>query len=277
MTHWTTRTLLMALLILPALVSADPLVPASQIRIAGVGGAQTTIRILSEAFQKIHATTTFVMVPALGSSGSVKALLAGAIDLAIVGRPLKEAERDQGVLVTDYARTPFVFATASQSNVSAITLPELVGIYSGELQTWPDGRLMRLVLRPETEPDTENTKKLSSAMRRAVETAHSRKGMIIANTDQESALSIETIPGAIGTTSLAQIISEKRALQPLALDGVAPSLKHLADGSYRYFKTFSLVSTTKTDPLVRQFIAFVRSPAGQQILEKNGQSPVSAP
>jgi phosphate transport system substrate-binding protein len=276
MTHWTARTLLLALLIFPGVGSAETAAPAAaKIRIGGSGGALPTLQILADAFKKVHPEASVVFLPSLAGGGSLRAVLAGAIDLAVIGRPLKGAERGQGAIATDYARTPFVFASAATTGVSAITLHKMIRIYSGDLQTWPDGRALRLILRPADGVDMELTKSLSPAMHRAVEAAHARAGMIIETNDQANARSLQTIPGAIGTTTLAQIVSEKLALQPLALDGVIPSRQTMDDGSYRYFKTFSFVSTTTASPLVRQFIAFVQSPAGQQILEKNGQSLVT--
>ena len=278
MFHWTARTLLLALLIFPGVGSAEPAAPAAaKIRIGGSGGALATLQILADAFKKVTPYATVVVIPSLGSSGGIKAALAGAIDLAVISRPLREAERDQGAVATDYARTPFVFATAAttKASVSSITQRELLSIYSGDTKTWPDGSVLRLVLRPTEDSDTELTKSLSPAMHRAVETAQARAGLLIEITDQANAHSLQTIPGALGTSTLAQIMSEKLALQPLALDGVVPSLQTLNDGSYRYFKTFSLVSAPKTTPLVQQFIAFVQSPVGKQILEKNGHSQVT--
>jgi phosphate transport system substrate-binding protein len=276
MFHWTARTLLLALLIFPGVGRAEQPAPAAaKIRIGGTGGALGTLQLLAEAFKKDHAPLTIVMVPSLGSAGGIKAVLAGAIDLAAISRPLKEAERAEGAVATDYARTPFVFATAATTKVSAITSRELLSIYAGDTRTWPDGRALRLVLRPADDSDTEFTKSLSPAMKQAVPAALARAGMVIELTDQANAHSLETIPGALGTSSLAQIMSEKRALQPLTLDGVTPSLQTLDDGSYRYFKTFSFVSTPKASPLVQQFMAFVQSPAGKQILEKNGHSQVA--
>jgi phosphate transport system substrate-binding protein len=277
MFHWMARALLLTLLIFPCVGIAQQGMPAvEKIRIGGNGGALGTLQLLAEAFKKDHADLTIVMVPSLGSTGSIKAVLAGAIDLAAISRPLKEAERAEGAVATDYARTPFVFVTAAASKVSAITLRELLSIYAGDTTTWPDGRALRLLLRPADNSETELTKSLSPAMKQAVTAALARPGMVIESTARANAHGLETIPGALGTSSLAQIISEKRALRPLALDGVVPSLKTMDDGSYRYFKTFRLVSTAKASPLAQQFMAFVQSPAGKQILEKNGHSQVTA-
>jgi ABC-type phosphate transport system substrate-binding protein len=56
----------------------------------------------------------------------------------------------------------------------------------------------------------------------------------------------------------------------LALDGVTPSLQSLAAGRYRYFKTLHLVTAQHSSPLAKDFIEFIRSPAGQAVLAKSG-------
>jgi phosphate transport system substrate-binding protein len=95
--------------------------------------------------------------------------------------------------------------------------------------------------------------------------------MIVGMTDQEAADLIQKIPGAFGATTLSLVISEKRPVHVLALDGIVPSVRTIADGSYPYSKTLYFV-TRKNPPLeIRRFIEFVRSQAGAAILMKNGQ------
>ena len=263
--------LLSLFLLVPAVSQAQQTAQAAtRIRIGGSGSALGTLRLLADAFEKNHPQSSFVIVPSLGSGGGIRALQAGAIDLAVISRPLKDSERGPDVLATEYARTPLVFAVTVTTNVSAVTTPELVSIYAGERKTWADGQPLRLVLRPDTESDTDILKSVSPGMSQAVTAAQARHGMITALTDKANAESLETIPGAVGTTTLAQITSEKRGLRPLALDGVSPSPATLANGKYLYYKTMFTVSGSSTPLSAHQFAAFVRSPAGRDILEKNG-------
>ena len=74
------------------------------------------------------------------------------------------------------------------------------------------------MLRPGVESDTGIVKSMSAEMARAVDSALTREGMIMAITDQNNANNMENIPGAIGSITLAQIISEQHALKPLVLD-----------------------------------------------------------
>jgi phosphate transport system substrate-binding protein len=98
--------------------------------------------------------------------------------------------------------------------------------------------------------------------------------MIVATTDHDAADVIETVPGAFGGTTLSLVVSEKRALRVLALDGVVPSVRNMANRSYPYSKTFFMVTGKNPPAAVRRFIDFVRSPAGAAILTRNGQAAV---
>ena len=94
--------------------------------------------------------------------------------------------------------------------------------------------------------------------------------VVIATTDQDSADALEKTPGAVGISTLALILSERRPLKALVLNGVTPSPKAIADGAYPYYKTMFMVVGSKTSQLARDFIDFVRSPEGRNILTQNG-------
>jgi len=207
----------------------------------------------------------------MGSSGAVKAVLAGRLDIGLSGRSLTEEERAQGAVEKEYARTPFVFAVNMSVKTPDLTLAEIADIYAGKRDRWETRSRIRLVLRPRSDSDTPVLKRMSPAMSEAVERALRRDGMIVGMTDQEAADLIQKIPGAFGAMTLSLVISEKRPIRVLALDGIVPSVRAIADGSYPYAKTLYVV-TRKNPPLeIRRFIEFVRSAAGAAILMKNGQ------
>jgi len=186
---------------------------------------------------------------------------------------LKGEERAQDVMETKYARTPFAFVVNSNLKMTGLTLEGLAAIYAGK-RDWENGKRIRLVLRPQADSDIEVLKSMSPAMSAAVDIALRREGMIVATTEQDAVDAIESVPGAFGGTTLSLVSSERRALRILALDGVVPSVRAMADGSYPYSKTFFMVTKINPPASVRRFIDFVRSPAGAAILAKNGQGAV---
>lgn len=257
------------LLALPAFSPASA--SADTIRISGTGGALETMRFIGEAFRKSHPDVQIVISPSMGSSGAVRAVLAGALDIGLCARPLKDQERAAGAVETRYARTPFVFGVNKSVERTGITLAGAVAIYWGRRDRWEDGSRIRLVLRPPEDSDLMILKAMAPEMNAAVENAMHRDGMLVAMTDQEAADAIEKVPGAFGGTTLSLVVSEKRAIGVLALNGIVPSVQTLADGTYPHAKTFHMVTRKNPDPAVLRFIEFVRSPASADILAKNAQ------
>jgi len=252
------------------LVFAERGTAADPIKIGGTGSALGTIRLLADAFAKQDPDFRATIVPNLGSSGGIKALAGGAIDLAVASRPIKDDERKLGLTEIEYGRTPFVFAVATRSSVTAISVRQIADIYAGKMASWSDGGPIRVVLRPASDFDTDMVKSLSPEVRQALSVAERRPGVAFSVTDQDAANDIEKIAGAIGPSSRALILSEKRPLRALKLDGVEPTTKNIASGSYRYYKAVFLVTGAKRPAAVQRFIAFIQSPAGRKILAQTG-------
>lgn len=246
---------------------------AETIRISGTGGAMETMRILGEAFRKTNPRFRIKLFPGMGSTGSVKAILAGRLDIGLSGGTLSGEERAKGLVATRYARTPFVFGVNKSLKMTGLTMEGAAAIYAGN-RDWEDGNRIRPVLRPPEDSDIPVLKGMSPAIREAVDIALRREGMMVCMTDQDAADAIETVPGGFGGTTLSLVLSEKRDIRILSLGGVTPSVRTLEERAYPYSKTFSMVTKTNPPPSVRRFIEFVRSPAGAAILAKYGQAPV---
>jgi phosphate transport system substrate-binding protein len=243
---------------------------AEDLRIAGTGAALGTAQLLAGEFSRSNRDITITTIANLGSVGSIKAVSQGAIELALASRPLNERESKLGVSQLEYARTPFVFAVSAKSAVRAITRQDLADIYSGKMANWPDGSVIRVVLRPVSDIDTAMVKALGPAIGQAVAAAEKRPGVQYSVTDQDAANDLERIPGAIGPSSLALILSERRALRALQLDGVEPSVANVASKAYPLYKQIFFVTGAQRSAAAERFIAFAQSPAGRKILTENG-------
>lgn len=242
---------------------------AQALRIGGTGSALGTMRLLADALAKQKPTQpALTIVPNLGSSGGLRALKAGAIDIALISRPLKPEEA-AGLVGFEYGRSPFVFVT-SKTGVRNITPSAVADFLSGRADSWPDGQPVRFVLRPVSDGDNAYLASFSPAIAAALKIAHQRPGMVVAPTDQDAADEAEHLPGSLAVNTLALLLSEHRKLNVIAFNGVAPSVKALADGSYPYFKPVVMVTPGEPSGAVLRFIEFVKSPQARAILEVNG-------
>lgn len=273
---WSSPLVAAALLMVVVAVLPAAAAPETIIRIGGTGSALGSMKQLARLYEKKHPGIRIRILPSLGSTAGIKAVIGGGIDLALASRPLTESERQQGAVEVEYARSPFMFISNARSIKKNITIRELEGIYTDPASRWPDGSRIRLILRPEKDIDTQLVRSLSPGMEQAMKTVHARPGMIMAITDQESTDVIMKTPGAFGCATLSEIISEKRTVNILALNGVRPDVKNIANGTYPLSKSFYLVTTAKTSETARKFAEFVRSPAAGKILSAAGNMLVTS-
>lgn len=261
------------------LITCVNLSPAAQaedlIRVGGAGTGLGVVKILAGAFEKAHPGTKIKVLPNLGSSGGIKALLHGAIDVAISGRALNGEELKAGGVAVECARTPFILVVNKYVKKADMTKLEMEMIYNGQMQKWPDGTRIRLILRPEGDTDTMILRSISKGMERGVTASNSRPNMILAVTDQEAVDTVVNTPGALGASTLAQVETEKEQVKVLSFDGVRPTAAALAKGSYPLAKPIYMVSTAKTPATALQFIRFARSTKGRAILARSGAMPAA--
>ncbi len=262
--------ILTALFLVSSITTASTCQASETIRINGSGIALDMMRPLIAAYLRSNQNAHIEMGKPLGSSGATKALIAGALDMAVCSRGLNPEEAAQGVTQKKYGITPLVIATEKYVPKSGISTKELEDIFTGKLATWENGEKIRLVLRPQEDIDTKILRKLSSGMNSAIDTAHARTGMIMAITDPESYSAISRTPGGIGTTGMNSIISEKLNLKILSLNGIKPSLQTISNGTYPLTKEINFSITTKTPPAALKLINFIFSRQGRTIAEKSG-------
>ena len=260
---------LLPLLIVPTFLLSATVV-AETLTIGGTGGDLGTMKQLGARFEDLHSGVSVKVLPSLGSSGGIKAVTAGATDLSVSSRPLKEKEKKPGVVAVPYANTAIVVVTMDNHGLPNVTRSELAGIYSGIRTKWPDGTSIRLILRPEYDTDTKTIKTQIPELRKALITAGRRRGVPVGITAQKAADLIEKLPGALGLLSLSLVLGENRAMKSIPFDGVVPTAESIASGRYPILKTFYLVTGPKSGALAREFIDFIRSPEGSSILARTG-------
>ncbi|MDH3673245.1 MAG: substrate-binding domain-containing protein [Gammaproteobacteria bacterium] len=255
-------------LVLGLHVFSAPAHAGGVLTVAGSGADLATMRLLAQEFISARPGVSIEVLPSIGSGGAAKALTKGAIDLGLGSRPLKEAEKARGVEQRLYAKTPLVIVVSPNVPGNAITSAELVKIYEGALSKWPNGLPIRPILRPRGESDTQILEAGILGLAAASQVARARN-VPLAMSDQDNADMMEQAPGAIGASTLALILAEKRRLKALALDGVVPNPDTLADGSYALYKPLYFFTREPTKPLATEFMNFVLT-KGVTVLKATG-------
>ena len=252
------RQILVVIAILAGCTASFARAEPTQLRLAGTGSVTELLKRLAAVFEAQNEAQINV-VPSLGSSGALRALQDDALDVAVSGRPLKP-EESKTLKVALTLSTPFVFVTSKPASHD-LTVAAVVEAYRRADAQWHDGTPIKVILRPRSESDTLLMAELIPGLADAIETARKRVDIPIAATDQDNA----DLAELTGST-LTQILLEKRRLHAVPIDGVAPNLATLKNGTYRYRKPLLFVTGVKPSPLADRFLQFIQSPKGQQIL-----------
>ncbi len=243
---------------------------AEPVRINGSGSALDLMKPLLQAYSASRPQDRVKMDPPLGSSGAMIALLAGALDVAVISRSVLPEEVARGARFRVYGRTPLLIVTHRGVEKKEVTIAELAEIYSGSRTNWPGGQRIRVILRPEKDADTKILRSLSPGMERAEALAHKQPWAVVAVTDPESNEAVADTPGAIGASSLTSMIVARPALNILSLDGVDGTAQAVAQGRYPLAKDLIFVTTDRTPAHALAIVDFAFSAKGRAIAEKSG-------
>lgn len=237
----------------------------------GTGSGLGILQVMGQHYSYLNPQTTIKVLPSLGSAGGIRALQAGAIDLAIASRTLKEQEKEN-LQELPLGFSPLVFAVHPDTPISDITFNEAAGIYSGAISTWRDGSQIRRILRPESDADWLLMRRVSGEMANSLDIAQKTQGLHLAVTDSDAVSSLEQVAGSFGPTTLAMVLAEKRKVRMLSLAGRQPA--DLGDDpEYPMRKTFRMIIRDDARPEIRAFTAFITSPEGKKTMSALGVLP----
>jgi len=242
------------------------------VRVGGTGIGLKLAAIIGEALHGADAGVVTTVFPSMGTPGGIKALNAGAIDVAVAARPLKDAEKTTGIREAACLTTALAFVT-SRHEAPGITLETLPEIYADAEPRWPDGQPLKIILRSPAGSENPYLVRLVPGMEAALAAAFRRPGIPVGATDQENTALAMQIEGSFAIATLLQIRSERLNLTPLAVNGVEPGPKTLADGSYPMPIRVCFLLPGKPTGGAVTFIDYMRSPAGQEILRRHGGEP----
>jgi len=243
------------------------------LRIGGTGAALALMSHLGAGFSAQDAGLSVEVLPSLGSSGSIRALAGGAIDIAVSARALKPEEAAQGLEAIPLLQTPFVLVS-SHTVAQAIASDRLAGLYSDPAPRWADGTPLRIILRPESDSDSAMLESSFPGMKGALAQARGRVEVPVAETDQDNIRLAGEIAGSLTAATLVQVVSEFASVTVLPVDGIAPTVESMQAGRYPYSKQLILVRRAGAGAAVDRFVEFLASPTGARLIREAGSLPL---
>ena len=241
-----------------------------EVRVGGTGSALATLKRLAHVYHQRQQQVDIQILPNLGSKGAMRGIASNKLDVAVISRQLTEAEAKSGLSAYPFARTPLVVVTSKGINNGVISTSKLAEIYRGEQKHWPDGALIRLVLRPLTDGDSQMLMRHSPLLEEALKLASSREGLVTGINDQDAANALERLPDSLGVSTLSLLLEEKRHLNLVALDGQRAVINGVTNPDYPLQKELFLVVRNQVSSAAKDFVDFVTSNEAKKLLAREG-------
>ncbi len=242
---------------------------------AGSGTNLYITRILAAEFAKSNPDIKIEVPASMGSTGGISAIIDGKITVALASRPLKKSEKKFGLRVIPYAQTAVVIGVNQAVKDDNITSADLIDIYKGTKTRWSDGQEIIVLTREPGDSLILILEKNIPGFKQVYRESQAAQRWKTLFTDQEMSETLTKIDFAIGLSDTGLIISEKRDIKILKLNGIAPNAENVKNRKYPLNRVLTFVlPKEEISPEARAFIDFVRSESGAKILEANGYFPV---
>lgn len=241
-------------------------------RAAGTGLGIALVRQLAEQYRREHPGPAMVIPDSTGTSGAIKGLAVGRLELGILARPLKPGEVEGGVSVP-LCRTPLVFFTSAVRRDVSLTRAGLPALFAGSLPPFARGEV-RMLLRPATDTEFIRLLEIFPEIAPAVAAAREARGAVLALTDQETMDAVETSRSLVAFGALTPILAERRKLVVVPMDGLVPGPDALETGRWPHAVPLLLGLPAKPTDEAKAFVRWASSPSAAPLLRAAGCLPV---
>ena len=247
---------------------------SERVRIAGSDTMAVLTRVWTERFMEGNPGVA-VLSTGGGTGEGIRALVAGAVDVAAASRPLTPAEVEAlhgrtGTLGVGFrcALDGLSIYLHPDNPVRSLTLLQVKGIFTGRIGTWAKLGGADAPIEVLTRQPSSGTYRLFQELVLDEEPYSERATALPTTTAIVDAVRAD--PNAVGYGGLgygADVVH-------CAVDGVAPSAATVRDGSYPLARYLYLYTARPPAGTVKRFIDWVLSPAGQRIVTDAGSVPL---
>jgi phosphate transport system substrate-binding protein len=255
-------------------------------------GSDTLVNVAqawAEAYGDVDPSTA-VAVSGGGSGTGISAMINGTVDIANASRKMKtrevEAAQANGVDPVEWivGFDALAVYVHEDNPIESITLEQLKGIYGegGSIESWSD---IGIEIPGANSPEIIRVSRQNNSgtyvyFREAVlgKEGEYKLGSLDMHGSKDVVDLVEKTPGAIGYSGLAYATDHVKLVPVISAEGesVSPSVASASNGSYPIARPLLMYTAGQPEGVVKEYLDWVLSDAGQRILLEKGYAPVRA-
>ena len=238
------------------------------ISIAGSTTVLPVAQAAAEEYMNQHSNAD-IQVSGGGSGVGATSVIGGTADIGMLSRDLKASEKEGNTLKEFVVGKDGIALVGHPSNtVSDLSLEQVKAIYQGTITNWKDvgGADSEIVLIGRD--SSSGTREFFTEF--VLNKEDAAKEMQELNSNGAVAQAVSITPGAIGYVSLEYVDD---SLKAFSIAGVAPTVDNVISGIYEINRPLLMVTNGEPEGLAADYLAFILSEEGQQILKDSGFIP----
>lgn len=252
-------------------------------------GSDTMVNLAlywAEKYQSIHPEIR-ISITGGGSGTGISSLINNTVDLAnasreITDQELKEANKN-GVqpVETIVARDAIAIIVNPENPIEQLTLKQVSDIYSGKINNWSElGGDNRPIVRLSRETNSgTHVYFLEKVVRLGNKNDHTifSASTLLLPSSEGIIAEVQDNPNAIGYDGLGYITPEVKVLSIAEKEGkeyVYPTLNSVNQNQYAISRNLFIYSAGTPKPHVQEYLNWLLSPDGQEIVKSLGFIPI---
>lgn len=233
-----------------------------------VTGSSSVAPIALEIAKRFESTRSDVQIEIQtgGSARGIHDARKGLADIGMVSRRLEPAEED--LIGHTIALDAVTMITHAKNPVLGLDRSQIIDIYTNKIDDWSQIEDFKGPIVVVNKADGRST--LEVFLKYTQLQSDSLESDIIIGDNEQAIKTVSTNPLAIAYVSVGATIyhiENGLPLRMVAVDGVIPDAKSLADGNLPMIRELNFVTAGAPEGLAAEFIAFATSPSVADILE----------
>jgi phosphate transport system substrate-binding protein len=223
---------------------------------AGSGSNLPLTEVLLDAYASRHEDVRVRLHEGIGSTGALRAIRDGAIDVGLVSRAL-DADDREGLTVIPYAHVDVVLGAHPGVRTARISTRDLLELYAGRTRS----DLPRLVIQRERGDSSHRAlDRVLPAFAEVNERAWQSRLHRVVYSDESMIQALLETPGSAGLVDRGRLVVRRVPLRVIDVDGLEAE------------KELSFV-VRRMDPSLRAIIDFCLGEEGRAIIATSGYRP----
>lgn len=236
-----------------------------------IAGGTAHIPVMKDAARNIMESNSDIRITVAGggSGVGVQKVGEGLAQIGNTGRALKDSEvQKYGLVSFPFAIDGVAVAVNPGNPVSQLSKSQLIDIFSGKIANWKE-------VGGNDAPITLYVREDGSGTRETFEDRALNKGTSAAsanviNSNGAMKTAVGRDPNAIGYVGIGHLDD---SVKGIVLDGMTPSQKNAADGTYKVTRLLYMNTKGQPEGLTKAFVDYIYSPDGEAIIAKAGYIP----